>query len=209
MSWPTPHFPHKDADRLPFFAQTSAVFIFTSPPGVSLAEGPQYEQLIDAKYLDASNAASAWRLESYRAPGNVNASNVTVAQELRCYFLSKCNFPESTGPVDPKAPVDIRAVADKTFLEKATPNTLQIYQDIMQEALQRCALLFHCSHGRNLGADGALRRRMGPVVTAYEVEGSRERRVVIGYKAGGTKSFFSALSDLYREHSSMLFQAPS
>lgn len=50
---------------------------------------------------------------------------------------------------------------------------------------------------------------MGPVVTAYEVEGSRERRVVIGYKAGGTKSFFSALSDLYREPISVLFQSDS
>lgn len=39
--------------------------------------------------------------------------------------------------------------------------------------------------------------RSGPVVTAYEIEGSRERRVVIAYKKGGTTSFFSALSDLY------------
>lgn len=38
---------------------------------------------------------------------------------------------------------------------------------------------------------------MGPVVTAYEIEGSKERRVVIAYKQGGTTSFFSALSDLY------------
>jgi len=31
----------------------------------------------------------------------------------------------------------------------------------------------------------------------YEVEGSRERRVVIGYRMGTTRSYFSALSDLY------------
>ena len=79
-----------------------------------MTEGPQYEQLIDAKYLDAPNPTSAWRLESYRAPGNANSTvNSTVAQQLRCYFLSKCNFPAPLGPVDPKAPVDIRAVADK------------------------------------------------------------------------------------------------
>lgn len=43
-------------------------------------------------------------------------------------------------------------------------------------------------------------RRMGPVVAAYEVEQSRERRLVIAYKQGGTKSFFSALSDLYHSY---------
>lgn len=42
--------------------------------------------------------------------------------------------------------------------------------------------------------------RMGPVVTAYEVEGSKERRIIIAYKQGGTKSFFSALSDLYHSY---------
>jgi len=42
--------------------------------------------------------------------------------------------------------------------------------------------------------------RMGPVVAAYEVEQSRERRLVIAYKQGGTKSFFSALSDLYHSY---------
>lgn len=41
---------------------------------------------------------------------------------------------------------------------------------------------------------------MGPVVAAYEVEQSRERRLVIAYKQGGTKSFFSALSDLYHSY---------
>ena len=41
---------------------------------------------------------------------------------------------------------------------------------------------------------------MGPVVAAYEVEQSRERRIVIAYKQGGTQSFFSALSDLYHSY---------
>jgi hypothetical protein len=41
---------------------------------------------------------------------------------------------------------------------------------------------------------------MGPVVAAYEVEASRERRIVIAYKQGGTRSFFSALSDLYHSY---------
>ena len=39
--------------------------------------------------------------------------------------------------------------------------------------------------------------RYGPVIELFEVEGTRERRIVIGYKTGGTKQFFGALSDLY------------
>ena len=40
-------------------------------------------------------------------------------------------------------------------------------------------------------------KRYGPVIEVYEVEASRERRLVIGYKMGGTSRFFSALSNLY------------
>ncbi|KAK4048479.1 NAD-dependent glutamate dehydrogenase [Microbotryomycetes sp. JL221] len=158
-------------------SENGAVFIYTSPPGVSVVDGPQYEQRIDATYLDKSDDKVAWRLESYRAAGNVS-SNSTVAQQLRCYFLFKCSFAPVPAGLDLTKPVDIRKVSDKSFLEKATSNTLEIYQSVMDEAL----------------------KRMGPVVAAYEVEGSKERRIVIGYKQGGTKSFFSALSDLYHSY---------
>ena len=121
--------------------QNGAVYIYTSPPGISLVDGPQYEQLIDAKYLDLSNSTDAWRLESYRAAGNVSSG---VAQQLRCYFISKCHFPtrettqsftDEESPEDVK--VDIRTVSDSAFLEKATDNTLEIYQEVMDEALNR------------------------------------------------------------------------
>ena len=75
--------------------------------------------------------------------------------------------------------VDIRAVSDAAFLEKATPNTLEIYQRVMWN----------------------VEERFGPVIEAFEVECSRERRLVIGYKMGGTKKFFSALSNLYHFYS--------
>jgi glutamate dehydrogenase len=39
--------------------------------------------------------------------------------------------------------------------------------------------------------------RTGPVIEMYEVDGTREKRLVIGYRQGSTKSFFSAMSDLY------------
>ncbi|KAG8900548.1 NAD-dependent glutamate dehydrogenase, partial [Tulasnella sp. 417] len=70
---------------------------------------------------------------------------------------------------------DIRLVSDKSFLEKASENTLDVYQNVMWN----------------------VENRFGPVIEMFEVEGTRERRVVIGYKMGGTKNFFSALSDLY------------
>ena len=66
-------------------------------------------------------------------------------------------------------------MSDTAFLEKATENTLEIYGRMMANAL----------------------RRYGPVIEVFEVEGSRERRVVIGYKTGATRGFFSALSHLY------------
>ena len=65
------------------------------------------------------------------------------------------------------------------FLEKASENTLEIYQRVMWN----------------------VEKRFGPVMEVFEVEGSRERRLVIGYKSGGTKKFFSALSNLYHFYS--------
>ncbi|GAA6003578.1 glutamate dehydrogenase (NAD(+)) [Rhodotorula paludigena] len=179
-------------------SENSAVYIFTSPPGVSLSNGPQYEQRIDKQYLDNSNATNAYRLESYRAApaaaadehlavpnGAANGATHTppgesVVAQLRSYFISKCDFADTQLSAEElsKPGVDLRQVADKTFLEKATGNTLDIYQELMDEAL----------------------KRMGPVVAAYEVERSRERRLVIAYKQGGTRSFFSALSDLYHSY---------
>ncbi len=47
----------------------------------------------------------------------------------------------------------------------------------------------------------SVEERYGPVIEVYEVEGSRERRIVIGYKMGGTSRFFSALSNLYHFYS--------
>ncbi len=65
------------------------------------------------------------------------------------------------------------------FLEKASENTLEIYQEIMWN----------------------VEARYGPVIEVFEVEGTRERRLVIGYKMGGTTHFFSALSNLYHYYS--------
>lgn len=70
---------------------------------------------------------------------------------------------------------DINQVADKTFLRKATDHTRKIYEEVMQNVLQRT----------------------GPVIEMYEVQGKRERRLIIGYRQRSTKGFYSAMSDLY------------
>lgn len=157
-----------------------AVFIHTSKPGVSVSEGPgaHVEKRIDQLYLNESTVDKAYRLETYRSTGAISASS---SQQVRCYFVTRCVFPDNA----PKAlendmdsdnkHVDIRSVSDLSFLEKASDNTLEIYQGVMDEVV----------------------RRSGPVIELFEVEESRERRVVIGYKMGGTRQFFSALSDLY------------
>ena len=94
--------------------------------------------------------------------------------------MSKCNFPATSPPstrTDGKT--DIRSVSDPVFLEKASENTLEIYQSILWN----------------------VESRYGPVIEVFEVEGTRERRLVIGYKMGGTTHFFSALSKLYHFYS--------
>ncbi|CAB5139018.1 unnamed protein product [Rhizophagus irregularis] len=148
----------------------AAVYIHTSRPGISQLTGPQHERRIDLNYLDVSNTTNAYRLESYRSHGNVTPS---VNTQIRCYFVAKCDFVKSNPSPDEET--DIRLVGDRTFLEKATENTLEIYQNVMKAVL----------------------KRTGPVIEMFEVEGSRERRLVIGYRQRSTQSFFSAMSDLY------------
>nr|KIR83237.1 glutamate dehydrogenase [Cryptococcus tetragattii IND107] len=155
-------------------SREGAVWIHSSKAGVSSTEGPgaNVEKKIDSLYLDVSSPEKAYRLETYRSAGAISS---TVSQQLRCYFISRCTFPTS-GPVkNADGTTDIRSVSDAAFLEKASENTLEVYQRVMNEA----------------------ERRHGPVIEMFEVEDSRERRLVIGYKNGGTRKFFSALSDLY------------
>ncbi|KAI8921769.1 Glutamate/Leucine/Phenylalanine/Valine dehydrogenase-domain-containing protein [Entophlyctis helioformis] len=147
-----------------------AVYIHTSRPGVSTLSGPKYEQKIDEKYLDVSSKTAAYRLESFRSFGTVSSSLSTM---LRCYFVRKCSFAKPHPTADEEK--DIRLVGDKHFLEKATENTLEIYQNIMKQVLIRT----------------------GPVIEMFDVPNSREKRLVIGYRHATTQLFFSALSDLY------------
>lgn len=121
---------------------------------------------IDSLFLDNSTPSNAYRLETFRSAGSISA---TASQQLRCYFVTKCKFPAQPPPsrrTDGKT--DIRTVSDPAFLEKASENTIDIYQNIMWN----------------------VENRYGPVMEVFAVEGTRERRLVIGYKMGGTTRFF-------------------
>ena len=178
--------------------KTGATFIHTSAPGKTSTEGPgsNCESRIDALFLDKSTPENAFRLETYRSHGAVSS---TASQQLRCYFVTKCNFPKnppasqrtdgyvsyqdgfavSQSELSYDRKTDIRTVSDPVFLEKASENTLELYQNVMWN----------------------VEKRYGPVIEVFQVEGSREHRLVIGYKMGGTSKFFSALSNLYHFYS--------
>ncbi|KDR82436.1 hypothetical protein GALMADRAFT_237757 [Galerina marginata CBS 339.88] len=155
-----------------------ATFIHTSPPGLTTTEGPgaTCETRIDELFLNNSTPENAYRLETFRSAGSISA---TASQQLRCYFVTKCNFPTKPPVLKPGEKTDIRSVSDSAFLDRATKNTLDIYQEVMWN----------------------VENRYGPVIEVFEVEGTRERRLVIGYKMGGTSGFFSALSNLYHFYS--------
>ncbi|EIN12308.1 NAD-specific glutamate dehydrogenase [Punctularia strigosozonata HHB-11173 SS5] len=169
----TKHDPGKLVIDLEKVDERGATFIHTSAPGKTATDGPgaTCESRIDELYLDASTPSNAFRLETFRSAGSISA---TASQQLRCYFVNRCHFPSSETKTS-NGKTDIRSVSDASFLEKASENTLEIYQRVMW----------------------SVQERYGPVIEVFEVEGSRERRLVIGYKMGATKGFFSALSNLY------------
>jgi glutamate dehydrogenase len=154
--------------RLDKEAADHAVYIDTSKPGVSVIGGPQYEQRIDKKYLNPKEN-TLYRVESFRSETPLPGSK---DQQLRCYFIYQCEF-EHPNPSANETNIDI--VGDKRFLQKATTNTRSIYQEILQIASGRT----------------------GPVIEFFDIEGSRDKRLVVAYKQGSALGLFSALSDLY------------
>jgi len=157
--------------RLDMEANDHAIYIDTSEPGVSNMSGPRYEHRLESKYLDISNDQISFRVETFRSPGNLTGS-VSSKTTLRCYFVYQCQF------VDPKpSPQETRleVIADRMFLAKATKNTKQIYQEVIELAVART----------------------GPVIEVFDIEGSPEKRLVVAFRRRTAQGLFSALSDLY------------
>jgi glutamate dehydrogenase len=155
--------------RLAKEAIDHAVYIDTSKPGISMIEGPRYEQRIDEKYVDGSTPARSYRVESFRSN---NALPENPDESLRCYFIYQCQF---KNPNPSPNETDLEAIGEKRFLQKATANTKAIYQEIITYAVNRT----------------------GPVIEMFDMEGTREKRLVIAYRQGSAMGVFSALSDLY------------
>jgi glutamate dehydrogenase len=93
---------------------------------------------------------------------------------LRCYFVYQCFYNQDPKDVKEKE-TNIEKVGDKRFLQKATKNTKDLYQQVLESAVTRT----------------------GPVIEFFEIEGTIEKRLVIAYKQGSAMGLFSALSDLY------------
>ncbi|EFR05175.1 NAD-specific glutamate dehydrogenase [Nannizzia gypsea CBS 118893] len=155
--------------RLDKEAEDHAVYIDTSRPGITTTDGPRYEQRIDEKYINGATATDSFRVETFRSSSPLPDNS---EQQLRCYFVYKCQF---ANPNPDPEETNIEVVGDKLFLQKATENTKAIYQELLINAVARS----------------------GPVIKMFEIEGSREKRLVIAYRQGSAMGFFSALSDLY------------
>lgn len=156
--------------RLDKEASDHAVYIDTSKPGVTTVDGPRYEARIDDKYLNNSKGDGRFRVETFRSSSMLPGEN---SQQLRCYFVYQAEF---ANPNPKPNETSIEVIGEKRFLQKATKNTRDIYQHVLD----------------------SVTARTGPVIEMFEIEGTREKRLVIAYKQGSAPGLFSALSDLVR-----------
>ncbi|KAK4241883.1 Glutamate/Leucine/Phenylalanine/Valine dehydrogenase-domain-containing protein [Achaetomium macrosporum] len=156
--------------RLDMEASDHAIYIDTSEPGKTTIDGPRYEHRLEAKYLDGSDTSKRFRVETFRSPGVIGDANSKAT--LRCYFVYQCQFVEPNA--DPKE-TRLEVISDRMFLAKATKNTKQIYREIIEIAVNRT----------------------GPVIEVFDIEGSREKRLVVAFRSRTARGMFSALSDLY------------
>ncbi|KXX72804.1 NAD-specific glutamate dehydrogenase [Madurella mycetomatis] len=156
--------------RLDMEASDHAIYIDTSEPGKSAVDGPRYEHRLESKYLDGNDTSKRFRVETFRSPGVLGGSDSKAT--LRCYFVYQCQFVDANA--DPQE-TRLEVISDRMFLAKATKNTKQVYQDIIATAVSRT----------------------GPVIEVFDIEGSREKRLVVAFRSRTARGMFSALSDLY------------
>jgi NAD-specific glutamate dehydrogenase len=146
----------KEEIRLDMEASDHAIYIDTSEPGRSAIDGPRYETRLEAKYLDGNDTNRRFRVETFRSPG-VLGSNAGSSASLRCYFVYQCTFVDSNA--DPNE-TRLEIISDRMFLAKATKNTKQIYQEIIELAVNRT----------------------GPVIEVFDIEDSPEKRLVVAFQ---------------------------
>ncbi|CAK7272698.1 NAD-dependent glutamate dehydrogenase [Sporothrix epigloea] len=157
--------------RLDMEASDHAIYIDTSEPGKSAIGGPRYESRLESKYLDGSDLSKRFRVETFRSPGVLGDAETPKAS-LRCYFVYQCQFVDATADASESR---LEIISDRMFLAKATRNTKQIYQEIIELAVSRT----------------------GPVIEVFDIEDSQEKRLVVAFRSRTARGMFSALSDLY------------
>ncbi|KAJ3031779.1 UNVERIFIED_CONTAM: NAD-dependent glutamate dehydrogenase [Siphonaria sp. JEL0065] len=149
-------------------SEDGGIFIQTSTPGLRSGQG--YEKRIEAKYLDTNNGS--FRLESYRSQSAVQSSSFST--HLRSYFVQRTKFPASSVSTT-STDFTMQEISDPTFIQNSSENTLSSYERVIKHVLVRT----------------------GVVIEVQDVPHSREKRLIVGYKQGTTKNYFSALTDLY------------
>ncbi|RTE69591.1 NAD-specific glutamate dehydrogenase [Fusarium euwallaceae] len=156
--------------RIDMEANDHAIYIDTSIAGKTHVGGPRYEERLEAKYIDHAGS-SKYRVETFRSPAVLSPDSKAT---LRCYFVYQCQFQTPPEQTDPKE-TNLEKIADQGFLQKATANTKQIYQDIIELAVGRA----------------------GPVIEVFDIEDTDEKRMVVAFRSRSAHGLFSALSDLY------------
>lgn len=158
--------------RLDMEADDHAIYIDTSEPGQSNIGGPRYESRLEGKYMDHAGKTK-YRVETFRSPAVIGASPNSKAT-LRCYFVYQCQFSQSVEETSPKE-TNLEKISDAGFWQKATANTKQIYQEIIELAVNRT----------------------GPVIEVFDIDDSVEKRLVVAFRTRTARGIFAALSDLY------------
>ncbi|KAM0431037.1 hypothetical protein ACHAPT_005674 [Fusarium lateritium] len=156
--------------RIDMEANDHAIYIDTSVAGKTNVAGPRYEERLESKYIDHAGS-SKYRVETFRSPAVLSPDSKAT---LRCYFVYQCQFQTPPEQTDPKE-TNLEKIADQGFLQKATANTKQIYQDIIELAVGRA----------------------GPVIEVFDIEDTDEKRMVLAFRSRTAQGLFSALSDLY------------
>lgn len=158
-----------------------AVYVDSAVPGST--QHARFEEKIDDMYIDKSILAEAlWRAEYYESPLDYaldpilsgiaarDGADSFKGQLVRCTFVYKNKFPNKVDASE----LDVRKIADPTFLNIASPNTISVYQDVLND----------------------IANTMGPVIRHMAAPDSY--RVVIGYRQTQLARYVLALSDLAR-----------
>ncbi|KAI8902966.1 Glutamate/Leucine/Phenylalanine/Valine dehydrogenase-domain-containing protein [Globomyces pollinis-pini] len=106
----------------------------------------------------------------FRLESYLSTGRVANSKEtaLRCFLVRRCEFVNSN-PNESEA-LDINVVGDKNFLSRTSPKTHDLFQTVMKQVL----------------------KNNSPIIKIVD-----NNRLIIGFKRRSTRSFFSAISDVF------------